>query len=151
MALWPTDNKLETNEIKRKIVKKTKHGFQTYMYLSSDDSKHFKCNRHVLLLSHFDESTSNEDHLTVLFEPTFRLVSTAPNKVKSDNYKKNADDIISLLGIETAVFLNGGLNDNAPDAQKEIRLTVEGIFRRVDLTGDEELMKHVHIKHPVFK
>ena len=50
----------------------------------------------------------------------FRIVKIFPNEVKSDNYKNNADDIVDLLGTETTALLNGGLNDNASDAQKEI-------------------------------
>ena len=37
--------------------------------------------------------------------------------------------------------MNGGLNDDAYDAQHDIGATVEEIQRRIDETDDEELMK----------
>ena len=61
------------------------------------------------------------------FQPTFRLISTSPNKVKSEAYQTNADDLVHTLGVDGAVYLNGGLNDNANDAQLEILSTVEEI------------------------
>lgn len=54
MALQSIDKKIKTKKFCKAISKKTKHGFQRYFYSSSDDSKHFKLNRHVLVVSTFE-------------------------------------------------------------------------------------------------
>ena len=97
MSLWSLDNLMMTKQFKRRMQKVTKHGFRVYIYLSADDSKHFKRNRHVLLLSDIEETSSDLGYISVPFDPTFRLVTTSPNEVKSENYLKNADDIIIVL------------------------------------------------------
>ena len=145
MSLWTIDNTIQTKSFMRKIMKKTKHGFQVYVYLSGDDSKHFKRNHHVLILSDLDEVSPSTEYLSVPFDPTFRLVTTSPNEVKSDNYKKNADYIIDMLGLEAAAFVNGGLNDNANDAQKEIGDTIVEIQKRADLSQDENIHKSIYV------
>ena len=124
MSLRRIDNKLQTKQFESKIKKKTKHGFTVYYYLSSDDSKHFKNNRHVLFISDMEEHNPLADYISVPFDPTFRLVTTSPNEIKSDAYIKNADDIIEMVGLACAAFIIGGLNNNANDAQKEIGNTV---------------------------
>ena len=86
MSLWRIDNKLQTKQFESKIKKKTKHGFTVYYYLSSDDSKHFKNNRHVLFISDMEEHNPLSDYISVPFDPTFRLVTTSPNEIKSDAY-----------------------------------------------------------------
>jgi len=129
MTLWSSDNLMATKKFKRRIKKFIKHGFRVYIYLSADDSKHFKRNHHVLLLSDFEETSPGLGYISVPFDPTFCLVTTSPNEVKSEAYLKNADDIIKLIGLDGAPYVNGGLNDNAGDAQKEIRETVHEIQR----------------------
>ncbi len=74
MSLWGMDTALRTKRFKRKMAKKTLHGFQVWIYMCSDDSKHGDDNCNVLLLSDFDEAAKTE-HLTVPFQPTFRLIS----------------------------------------------------------------------------
>ena len=95
--------------------------------------------------SDFNEKDSSSAYLSVPFEPTFRLITTSPNEVKSDAYKKNADDLIDVLGLDGANYLIGGCNDNENAAQHEIVATVEEIQHRVDLSGDTELMKTNYI------
>ena len=143
MSLWKTDKTIQTKQFKKNICKKTKHGFQVYTYFSADDSKHHNRNRHVCLLSTFQDD--GLDYINVPFQPSFRLITTSPSEVKSENYQKNADDIIHTLGdIETAAYVNGGLNDNANDAQKEIFDTIEEIQKRVDATNDEDLINRMN-------
>ena len=36
MSLWTIDNTIQTKSFMRKIMNKTKHGFQVYVYLSGD-------------------------------------------------------------------------------------------------------------------
>ena len=113
MSLWKTDNRIRTKRFLKKIRKKTKHGFQVYIHYSADDSKHYDRNHHVFIVSDFEEVNSETEYLSVPFEPTFRLVTTAPNQVKSEGYKKNANDVIGMLGLEGAARVGGGCNDNA--------------------------------------
>lgn len=108
MALRDIDKSIESAKFWRAIRKKTKNGFQRYFYSSSDDSKHFKQNRHVLLISTFDDDASPYDYCTTPIDPTFRHVTSTPNNVKATNAKKNADDIIDLLGLEYAALYGGG-------------------------------------------
>ncbi len=145
MSLQPIDNHLRTRALHRRLRKRTKNGFRPCIYLSSDDSKHFKRNHHVLVTSDFEEISSDLDYLSVPFDPTFRLITTSPNEVKSENYKLNADDIIDMLGLEGAAYINGGVNDNAADAQNEILCTVQEILRRVELSDDPNIRDLVYI------
>ncbi len=52
------------------------------------------------------------DYIAVPFQPTFRLVTTLPNEVKTGTYMKNADNIIDMIGLKGAAHVNGGTNDN---------------------------------------
>ena len=108
-------------------------------HYSADDSKHYDRNRHVYIVSDFEEVNPATAYLSVPFEPTFRLVTTSPNQVKSDGYKKNAQDLIDMVGLPAAALLTGGCNDNANDAQSEIPATIEEIQRLVDLSPDESI------------
>ena len=65
MSLWGMDTALHTKRFKRKMAKKTLHGFQVWKYMCSNDSKHGDNNRHVLLLSDFDETAETEHLPTV--------------------------------------------------------------------------------------
>ena len=136
MSLWKTDNRIRTKRFLKKIRKQTKHGFQVYIHYSADDSKHYDRNHHVFIVSDFEEVNSETEYLSVPFEPTFRLVTTAPNQVKSEGYKKNANDVIGMLGLEGAARVGGGCNDNANDAQAEIPASHEEIQRQVELSPD---------------
>ena len=91
----------------------------------------------MFIVSDLEEVNPDTEYLSVPFEPTFRLVTTAPNQVKSDGYKKNAKDLINMLGLRGAAMLTGGCNDNANDAQSEIPATFEEIQRQVDLNPDD--------------
>ena len=63
------------------------------------------------------------------FDPSFRHVSSSVNMAKFSNTQKNADSIIKLFGdLEVALHYGGGCNNNAADAQKEIRETFENIM-----------------------
>jgi len=48
------EKKEETGLFDRAIRHLSKFGFRRYFYISSDDSKHFKRNHHVLIMSTFD-------------------------------------------------------------------------------------------------
>jgi len=84
---------------------------------------HFKLNRHVLIISIFDSGVESMDWCSSPVDPTFRHVCSSPSMVKSSHSKKNAEEIIPLLGLEKAAFYLGGTNDNASNAQHEILIT----------------------------
>lgn len=107
---------------------------------SSDDSKHFKLNWHMLLISTF----GNEENPD-LFDPSFQNVTFAPSMVKTNNAKVNADAIIDLLGVEYATYYGGGCNDNANDAQAEIRSTFDLIMEKVEGNPDEDIYNLAYI------
>ncbi len=90
-----------------------------------------------MIMSDFKETEESEDHINVPIQPTFRLIMTSPCEVKSDAYKKNAEDIINALGLGGAVYVNGGCNDNEGAAQAELFSTVDEIRYRVDFEGSE--------------
>ena len=120
MSLWKTDNWIISKCFLKKLRKKTKHGFQVNFHYSADDSKHFDRNRHVFIVSDIEKVNPGTEYLSVSFEPTFPLVTTSPNQVKSDGHKKKANDRVDMLGLPGAALLTGGCNDNTNDAQSEI-------------------------------
>ena len=121
------------------IGRKTKHGFQRFFFSSSDDSKHFKLNRHVLIISTFDGGNELYGWCSLLTDPTFCHVCLLPSMVKSSNAQKNADEIIQLLGLENASYYLGGCNDNASDAQNEILMTHTIIMKALKDSDDDNL------------
>jgi len=139
MRLQDIDNKVATDSFWKSILKKTKHGFQRFFYSSSDDSKHFKLNRHVLIISTFDEGNESPEWCSSPADPTFRHVCSSPSMIKSSNAEKNADEIIKLLGLEIAAYYLGGTNDNASDAQNEILMTHQIIMKALEDSDDENL------------
>ena len=50
-----------------------------------------------------------------------------------------------MLGIETAAWYAGGCNDNANDAQAEIRSTFDHIMRKVEWNIDPTISERTHI------
>ena len=63
-------------------------------------------------MSEFKETNPELDYVSVPFQPSFCLVTTAPNEVKTDAYQKIADDIIDMVGLEGAAYIGGGVNNN---------------------------------------
>lgn len=139
MYLKEFDDVLQTQSFKTAINTKTSHGFQRYFYTSSDDSKHWKQNRHVLIASTFDFDGSSD------LDPSFRHITSAVSNVKSSNAEMNAKEIVDLLGIEAAVWYGGGCNDNANDAQAEIRSTFDSIMNKVEWNIDHRINELTHI------
>ena len=92
---------------------------------------HHNRNRHVLILSTISNSDSND------VQPSFRHVTSSVSAVKSgtDSALKNAKAIIDMLGLHLASFYGGGTNDNASDAQIEIRETHAHIASEVRDSG----------------
>eukprot|EP00956_Cyclotella_meneghiniana_P037811 scaffold144929_cov46-Cyclotella_meneghiniana.AAC.1 len=72
-------------------------------------------------------------------------ITSAVSNVKSSNAEVNANEIVDLLGIETAVWYAGGCNDNANDAQAEIRSTFDHIMRKVEWNLDPNINELTHI------
>ena len=144
MRLQHIDKQVATNIFWKAIGRKTKHGFQRFFFSSSDDSKHFKLNRHVLIISTFDGGNESYDWCSSPTDPTFRHVCSSPPMVKSSNAQKNADEIIQLLGLENASYYLGGCNDNASDAQNEILMTHTIIMKALEDSNDDNLNSSIY-------
>ena len=65
------------------------------------------------------------------------------NNVMYSNAQKNVKAIFKLFDdLEVAIHYGGGCNNNAADAQKEIRMTFENIMAELD-SCDEEVAGRV--------
>jgi len=118
------------------IKLKSKYGFCRYYYISSDDMKIFKCNRHALIKSTF-EGCDNEDWASADFVlPTCHLITATVNMISSSNTDLNARALINLLGLEAAAYLGGGTTDNAPSALKETLDTFDKIMAECRKSDD---------------
>ena len=62
--------------------------------------------------------------------------------VKSSNARMNAEEIIDLLGLGGAAYLGGRTTDNASDALKETRLTLETIMEECIKRDDKKTINH---------
>ncbi len=128
------DQAIESEEFAPWIKQRTENGFMRLYFSSSDDSEFYDRNRHVVILSTNARSTSPLD-----VDPSFRHVTSSVNMCKSSNAKKNADAIMKLFAdMEVSMHYGGGCNDNASDAQKEIRVTFEEIMAAIDNCSEEE-------------
>jgi hypothetical protein len=91
------DQALATENFAPFICACTRDRFCWYFYSSSDDLEHYSRNRHVLIISSNNSTNIND------VEPSFRCVTSSVNEVKSNNYSKNADAIIAMLGTRIAL------------------------------------------------
>jgi hypothetical protein len=133
------DNATLSERFGKAITQLSKYGFRRYFHISSDDSKHFKRNRHVLIMTTF-EGCDTEDWTTANFVyPTCRLVTCRVNMVKSSNADMNADALVKLVGLRSAAYLGGGTADNAADAQKEQCETFAKVMTEVGRSSDESI------------
>lgn len=110
-----------------------------YFYMSSDDSKHFKKNRHVAIMTTFEGCGTGEWTIANFVMPSCRLVTSAVNMVKSNNAEMNAKELVRLLGLEGAGHLGGGTTDNAADALQETRATFENVMNMCSASNDEHI------------
>lgn len=123
------DDYIADNDFLKFIQSPTVHGFRRYFYFSSDESEHHDRKRHVLVVS-----TNDSDNGKV--NPSFRHLSSS---VSGGNADKNVKLITEHFGIVGAAYLGGGCNDNAGDAQKEIRDTHKKIMDEVRAHPDPEV------------
>ena len=127
------DQVIESEDFGTWIKECTPHGFMRVFYSSSDDSEFFKQNRHVVIVS-----TNGETKSPSGCDPSFRHVTSSVNMFKSSNAQKNAKYITKLFDdLEAALHYGGGCNDNAADAQKEIRVTFDNVMVAVEDCSDE--------------
>ena len=133
MSLQPIDDHLSTKRFEEFITKPTQHGFRRYFYSSSDDSEHFKSNRHVCVTSNVKD-TSNE--------PTFRHITSSISITKDSegNSMKNAQDMLKKLNVLICAHYGGGCNDNANNAQLELSATFAKVMEMVSSAGHEALL-----------
>lgn len=122
------------------ITRLSKYGFCRYFYLSLDDSKHFKRNRHVLIMTTFEDC--DEDWASADFViPTCRLVTSAVNMVSSSNAQTqmNADALIEDVGLRIAAHAGGACTDNASGALNESHQTFDLIMDACRASDDDEI------------
>ena len=99
----------------------------------------------MLLMSMFDSCDTGDWATANHVNPMCHLVTTAVNMVKSSNAQKNAENLIDLLGLETAVIIDGGTSDNAPDALKEQEDSPNIIYDMAEKSDDVTIRSLVYI------
>jgi len=115
------------------ITTKDQYGFIRIWYMVTDDSKHHKTSRHVVIMTaHVGEATD------VDAKPGFRLLSDAATKAKnsSGNSNANVETMEENLDMEIMSHFGGGTTDNASDAKKEVVVTFDDILDMVKASDD---------------
>jgi hypothetical protein len=90
------------------------NGFPKYFYSITDDSKHFKRVRHVLIASNYSQGQRGFQFISATHAGASDALSEA---------KLNARELTSTFTPEIMAHYGGGAGDNAADAQLEIRET----------------------------
>mmetsp|Transcript_5656 Transcript_5656/g.15886 ORF Transcript_5656/g.15886 Transcript_5656/m.15886 type:complete len:972 (+) Transcript_5656:584-3499(+) len=123
-------DKLATIRFQEFVSKKSKYGFTRRFYVSTDDSDHFGCNRHVLLAS--DNAGGDE------VDPSYRHLTSSVSITKDSegNSNKNVDSLIDTYGLKCAAHLGGGTTDNASDARKETADTFTKVMAKLSANGE---------------
>ena len=98
-----------------------------------------------MIISNFDSCDTNDWTTANHVNPKCRLVTTAVNMIKSTNAKKNAENVIDLVGLETAVLIGGGTSDNEGSALKEQYDTANIIYDKAEASDDENIRSLVYI------
>ena len=139
------DKAIHSKKFGDSIKRRSKYIFQHYFPLLSDDSKHFKRNRHILIMTTFEVCDTEEWTTANFVYPTFRLVTSAVNMVKYSNAQMNVDELIDLLGLEVAEYVGGGTTDNATDSIKYTRDTFNSIMDACSKSDDTNINKLQYI------
>ena len=110
-------------EFEPKIQRCTKHNFKRLWYSISDDSKHHRVDRHILLMSSLDA-----DDL-----PIFKLLTAAMSASKDSAGNADANVYSFMENLTPAILAHygGSCTDNASDALKECRLTFDSILESI--------------------
>ena len=116
MRLSVFDWHRSTNCFENYISALTEHGFKRYWYSVTDDSKHFKLDRHALMISFQEEATESPSHKVL-------TVSAAASKGSKGNTELNVNKIKASLSSKIIVCYGGNASDHANDARKESRDT----------------------------
>ena len=123
------DGALNTSTFKPFISQRTPHGFRRVLYSSSDDSEHYDRNHHVVVCSTNSKDDECADQEAI--QPSYRHVTSSVSAIKSENATVNSAAIVNIYGPYHSSFYGDGTNDNAGDAQKEIRTNFDNIMRYV--------------------
>ena len=111
------DNNIFAKQFSEWLSDRGQYGFQRLWYGVTDDSKHHKEDRHVVLASAAGAGGT----------PCYRHATstTSGTKNETNNAKVNVAAYSEMYGgnSEILAFYNGGCADNAWDAQEEIRIT----------------------------
>ena len=135
--LYYIDNILESRKFHKFISIPTPNNFsfRRYFYSSSDASQHHDRNRVVVNIS------TNSSPDPVKIEPSFRNITNSVTAVKTGEFMatKNMEALVKELGTEAVSHYGGGTNDNAPDAQKEIRLMFDSMMKLLEESDDDNI------------
>jgi len=130
IRLSGVDRQRSAANLEKFVTTVSKNGFHRYFYLLSDDSKHFKRNRHVLLTSkHRGDPDDSE------WDPTFEYHTSSESYAKGG--EANADLNMNALesdGYSLRILekLGGGATDNASDATLENSVTYDMITAKLE-------------------
>ena len=118
-----------TDSFEKYISSSTENGFKRYWYSVTDDSKHFKLDRHALMIS-FQEEASKSPSYKVL------TVSAAASKDSKGNTELNVSKIKESLSPKVIGCYGGNASDHASDARKESRDTFTQLLTNYRLEHD---------------
>eukprot|EP00956_Cyclotella_meneghiniana_P031495 scaffold82841_cov63-Cyclotella_meneghiniana.AAC.7 len=139
--LYYIDNILESRKFHKFISIPTPNNFRRYFYSSSDASQHHDHNRVVVNIS------TNSSPDPVKIEPSFRNITNSVTAVKTGEFMatKNMEALVKELGTEAVSHYGGGTNDNAPDAQKEIRLMFDSMMKLLQESDNDNIRELMYI------
>ena len=140
--LHQVDQEKEKNDFDAFIVQNNPHGFRRCYHFSSDDSKHFKNNRHVLIASSHDGNASDDWANPSLCHLTSGV---AASKDSAGNTSKNRDVFKKHHALSALGHLGGGTADNAGDAQVEIVKTFNEVMDLLSVSPDESIRELTHV------
>ena len=111
------------------------YGFKKIWYLVTDDSKHWKVDRHVCLITDCRSSTEHGHP-----SPNFRFLTggVAATKTSEGNSDLNVQVFLNMLPYNALSHFGGGTTDNASDAKKETRLTFQKIQKHLVENSDSD-------------
>ena len=110
-----------SNSFNDYITKPTENGFFRYWYSVSDDSKHFRLDRHAVMITVREKDSD---------PPSFKLltISASASKDSKGNKKMNQEVFNQKLRPLTMYHYGGNMTDNANDTKKESRDTFSAVL-----------------------
>lgn len=139
------DNVKHSEAFAKALIHLSGHGFQRYYNFSTDNSKHYKQNRHMEVMTTFDSYSIGDWSNTAFVHSTYRLLTAGVNTISSSNTAINANGLIEQLGLRCAVYLSGCTTDNANGTTCESVTTYGAVMDRVVQIDDPNIKELTHI------